>query len=587
MSRRNQLGETAAESFDFVIVGAGSAGCVLAGRLSEQPDVSVCLIESGPPDRNPYLHIPAGYIKNLFDPALTWPFLTEPGEETAGRRQATTQGRVLGGSSAINGLVYNRGQRADYDNWAQSGLRSWDYASVLPYFKRNERRVGGEDIYRGRDGALTVTNTAWQNPLCQAFVAGAVSLGLPVNADYNGRQQFGVGPFQYTISGRRRMSSARAFLRPALRRANLSVRTQAEVSKILFTGRRATGVRYLQGGQSRDVTARREVIVAAGAINTPKLLQLSGVGPAWLLNELGVTPVHDLPGVGENLRDHYSVRLSARVRNAVTINDLSRGPRFVREVASWVLGRPSILSLSPVLMHAFCKSQPDLADSDLQLSFVPGSLREGFAGMLDTAPGMSCGGYQQRPESTGYVRARSAVAADPPAIQPNYLATEGDRRAILAVIRNARALLQTTSMARYYDVETFPGVALQRDDELLDFARRQGSTVYHLVGTSRMGRDDDPMAVVDNQLCVRGINGLRVVDASVMPSLPSGNTNAPTMMIAERGADFILGRSQLPEARLDDEQDADGGGHVHGGHATSTHRDGSRRMANVRIAGAE
>ncbi len=233
------------------------------------------------------------------------------------------------------------------------------------------------------------------------------------------------------------------------------------------------------------------------------------------------------------------------------------------------------------------QAKPGLADSDLQLSFVPGSLREGFAGMLDTVPGMSCGGYQQRPESTGYVRARSAVAVDAPAIQPNYLAKEGDRQAILAVIRNARALLQTTPMARHYDVEMLPGVALQRDDELLDFARRQGSTVYHLVGTSRMGWDDDPMAVVDTQLCVRGIDGLRVVDASVMPSLPSGNTNAPTMMIAERGADFILGRSQLPEARLDDEQDANGGGHDHGGHATSTHRDGSRRLANVRIAGAE
>lgn len=578
--------DTTADLFDYIIVGGGSAGCVLAARLSEQADVSVCLIEAGPTDRKPMLHIPAGYIKNLFDPSLTWQFKTEPGAETAGRCQSTTQGRTLGGSSAINGLVYNRGQRANYDYWAQSGLRNWDYASVLPYFQRCERRVGGDDLYRGREGPLAVTNTNWQHPLCDAFVEGAKSLGLPVNPDYNGTRQYGVGPFQYTIAGRRRMSAARAFLRPALRRQNLAVRTEAQVSRILFSGRRATGVRYRQGGQSRDVAARREVIVAAGAINTPKLLQISGVGPAWLLNEIGVTIVHDLPGVGENLRDHYSLRLSARVKNAVTVNDLSRGPRFAREVARWVLGRPSILSLSPVLMHAFCKSQPGLADSDLQMSFVPGSLREGFVGMLDTVPGMSCGGYQQRPESTGYVRARSGAAADAPAIQPNYLASPRDRQAILAVIHQARALLQTAPMAPYYDVESFPGPALQRDDELLDFARQQGSTVYHLVGTARMGPDGDPGAVVDTQLRVRGVDGLRVIDASVMPSLPSGNTNAPTMMIAERGADLILGRGALPEARLRDEQEPSTGGRHHGGHETSTDRDSSRCLADVRAAGS-
>lgn len=572
--------------FDYIIVGAGSAGCLLAARLSEQSGVTVCLLEAGPTDRSPYLHVPAGYIKNLFDPALTWQFQTEKGEHTAGRQQSTTQGRVLGGSSAINGLVYNRGQRADYDNWAQSGLRGWDYASVLPYFQRTERRIGGDDLYRGRSGELTVTNTAWDSPLCRAFVAGAVSLGLPVNADYNGVRQYGVGAFQYTISGRRRMSAARAFLHAAKRRSNLDIRTGAQASRVLFTGRRATGVRFQQGGRTQDVTARREVIVAAGAINTPKLLQISGIGPALLLQELGVPVVHDLPGVGDNLRDHYSIRFSARVKGAITINDLSRGIRFAREVARWAAGQPSILSLSPVLMHAFCKSEPGLADSDLQMSFVPGSLRAGFVGMLDTTPGMSCGGYQQRPESSGHVRARSASADDAPAIQPNYLATQGDRRAILAVMRQARALLKTAALAPFYDGETFPGPSMERDDELLDFARQAGSTVYHLVGSARMGPDDDPMAVVDRHLRVRGVDALRVVDASVMPSLPSGNTNAPTLMIAERGADLILGRQPLSEANLDSKEQRHKGEN-HGDYATSTHCNGSRFMADSRAARTE
>lgn len=543
-----------ADEFDYVIVGAGSAGSVLAGRLSEESGVSVCVIEAGPPDRNPYLHVPAGYIRSLFDPALTWQFKTEPGESIAGRRMATTQGRTLGGSSAINGLVYNRGQKADYDTWAQKGLPGWGYADVLPYFKRTERRAGGEDFYRGRTGPLAVTNSAWRHPLCDAFIAGAVSMGLPVNRDYNGLRQHGVGPFQYTIDRGRRVSAARAFLHPALRRPNLEVRTRAQASRVLFDGSRATRVRYVQGGQAREVLARREVILSGGAVNTPKLLQISGVGPADLLQQIGVPLVYDLPGVGENLRDHYSLRLTARVRNAITINDLSHGWRFGTEVARWLLGGPSILSLSPVLIHAFCKSQPTLDDSDLQLSFVPGSLREGFPGMLDTFPGMTCGGYQQRPESSGFVRARSDDPAEAPAIQPNYLADENDRKVLLSGIRTARNLLQTSAMAPYYEVEHFPGPDLQRDDELLDFARRHGSTVYHLIGTARMGPENDLLAVVDHTLRVRGLEGLRVVDASVMPSLPSGNTHAPTMMIAEKAADAILGRESLPAIRLPDQQ---------------------------------
>ena len=539
------------DEFDYVIVGAGSAGSVLAARLSAA-DFSVCVLEAGPSDRSPHLHIPAGYIRGLFNPALTWRFETERGDGVAGRRLATTQGRTLGGSSAINGLVYNRGQRADYDGWAQKGLPGWGYADVLPYFKRTERWAGAPSAHRGQVGALPVTLSAWQHPLCDAFVEGARAIGLPANPDYNGSQQYGVGPFQYTVERGRRVSTARAFLHPAARRANLDVRTRAQASRITFEGRRATGVRYLHGGQTREVAARREVILSGGAVNTPKLLQISGVGPANLLRRIGVKLVHHVPGVGENLRDHYSLRLSARVRNATTINDLARGPRFGREVARWLLGRPSILSLSPVLIHAFCKSRPTLADSDLQLSFVPGSVREGFPGMLDAFPGMTCGGYQQRPESTGFVRARSAEPADPPAIQPNYLTHETDGEVLVAGIRMARRLLQTEALAPYYEAESFPGADVQTDDELLDFARSRGSTVYHLVGTARMGAAGDTLGVVDHALRVRGLESLRVADASVMPSLPSGNTHAPTMMIAEKAADAILGRDPLPAESLPD-----------------------------------
>jgi len=530
------------DTFDYVIVGSGAAGSVLANRLTEDPGTTVCVLEAGPPDWHPYIHIPAGFIKMLFNPGFTWQFKTEPGQGSGGRPIPTTQGRTLGGTSSINGMIYNRGQRADFDNWAQRGNRGWSYVDVLPYFKRSERRIGeADDALHGRDGNLYVTDIDWQHQLCDAFIDGAVGLGIPRNPDYNGRSQEGVGYFQRVIYRGRRRSAARVFLGPARRRGTLAVRTNARAVAVLFEGRRAVGVRYAQGGM-RTVRARREVILSSGTINTARLLQLSGIGPGPLLQGLGIPVVQDLPGVGENFRDHYALRLVARVRNITTINELARGPRLGGEIAKWLIGRPSILALSPSLVHVFWKSDENLPAADLQGVFTPASYKDGFIGMLDDFPGMTCGVWQHRPDSTGHVRLRSADPFEDPIIQPNYLTDANDRRVLLGGIRLARRLLQTPALMPYFDSEILPGPAAQSDDELLDIARQYGSTCYHLVGTARMGPSSDPTAVVDDQLRVHGLDGLRVADASIMPNMPSANTYASTLMIAEKAADMIRGR---------------------------------------------
>ena len=543
-------GTKEAGSFDYVVVGAGTAGSLMAARLAEGGRNTVCVLEAGPPDRNPFIHIPAGYIKTLYNPAYTWRFMTEPVAGIDGRRIATTQGRTLGGSGAINGLVYNRGQAADFDHWAQRGNRGWGYADVLPYFRRTERRLGiGADTYRGRDGAFAISDLDWRHPACGAFAAGAAGLGIPRNPDYNGATQAGVGTFQRAIYRGRRVSTATAFLHPAAAKGGIDIRTEAQATRIVFDGKRAVGVAYRQAGpqgNERVVRARKEVVLCGGAINSPKLLQLSGVGPAAFLSGLGIPVVHDLPGVGENLRDHYAVRMVARAKGW-TINTLSRPPRLWGEIAMWALGRPSILALSPSLVHVFWKSDSALDAPDLQFTFTPASYKAGgIAGMLDDFPGMTCGAWQQRPESTGYVRVRSADPFELPEIQPNYLAAENDRRVLLAGIKLARRLLTTPELAEFYDREELPGANAQTDDELMAWARQQGSTVFHLIGACRMGPVIDPTAVVDDQLRVHGVQGLRVADSSIMPSMPSANTNAATMMIAEKAADMVLDRAPLP-----------------------------------------
>ena len=534
--------------FDYIIVGAGTAGCVLAHRLTENSNATVCLIEAGPVDRNIFIGIPAGYIKNVMNPKLTWGFTSSAVPGIGGRHVGLAQGKGLGGSSSINGMVYNRGQHGDYDAWAQAGNTGWSSIDVLPYFKRAETRVGTADRqYRGDTGPLTVTDPAFSHPLCDMFVKAAEENGAVRVDDYAGAEQDGVGSFQFTIdrAGRRpvRASTSRVYLRPAQKCGRVSVRTMCYAEAIRFEGRRATGVRYRKGGPngvSVEIRARREVILSAGAINTPRLMQISGLGDPEHLRDLGVDTVHALQGIGANLTDHYQIRLAARLHNIRTINERSTGLALGWEIAKWLFGGESILNMGPVPMRAFMRTDSALDVPDLQMSFTPASYREGTAGLLDNYPGMTCGGYKQRPESRGYVRATATDLSVQPEIQPNYLAVESDRMAMIALFRKARAILHAEAFRAYFASEEFPGTSVQTDDEILDFARQFGGTAFHHCGTARMGPATDPDAVVDSRLRVHGIDRLRVVDASVMPSIISGNTNAPTIMIAEKAADMIL-----------------------------------------------
>ncbi|WP_368415817.1 GMC family oxidoreductase [Falsiroseomonas sp.] len=534
------------DSFDYVIVGSGAAGSVLAARLTEDPAVTVCVLEAGPPDRNPWIHIPAGFIKTMVDPSVTWQFRTEPTEMTGGRSIPTIQGRTLGGGSSVNGMIYNRGQPADLDNWAQRGNRGWGYADCLPYYRRSENRIGLSDDTRGRNAdAVPVTDMDWIHPVSEAFIQGCIGLGIPRTRDYNSGDQAGVGYFQRTIRNGRRVSAARAFLHPAMARKNLEVRTNARASRILFEGKRAVGIRYLAapGAPAKEVRARREVILSTGTVNTARLLQVSGVGPADLLGRLGVPVVHELRGVGANFRDHYASRIVMRAKPGVeTLNELSRGLKLGLQLARWATRRPNILATAPSHVHVFWKSFEGLDQPDLQCVFTPGSYAAGKVYILDDYPGVTAGSWQHRPESHGWVRARSADVFEDPEINPNYLSDPMDVRVHLGGIRLVRRMLGTPQLAAFLDLETLPGAEAQTDDELLDFAKKNGSTTYHLIGTARMGPATDPGAVVSDRLLVHGMEALRIVDASIMPAMPSANTYATTMMIAEKAADFIRGR---------------------------------------------
>ncbi len=418
---------------------------------------------------------------------------------------------------------------------------------MLPYFKRLERRIGeGDETFRGREGGLTITDIDYYHPLSEAFIAGAVEMGIPRNPDYNGESQLGINYAQRAILKGRRVSAARAFLHPAMKRPNLDVRTKVHATGLIFEGKRAVGIRYRKGGRNgpvMEVRARREVILSGGTFNSPQLLQLSGVGEPEFLKSKGIAVHHALRGVGENLRDHYAPRVSVRVKNMDTINERSRGMKLAAEIFRWCTGGKSILGLSPTQVYCFWKSDDALETSDIQLTFTPASYREGYQGQLEPEPGMTSAPWQQRPESKGYVKLKSADPFEQPEIQPNYLTEETDRRVLVAAMRLARKLLKSRPLAPYYDYEDFPGDKVQSDDELLGAAKERGTTTFHPMGTCRMGPDNDPTSVVDDELRVRGLEGLRVVDASIMPMMLSANLNAGVMMIADKASDLIRGKA--------------------------------------------
>ena len=527
-----------APEFDYIVVGAGSAGCVLANRLTANGKHSVLLLEAGPEDTHLWIHVPLGYGKLFKEKAVNWMYQTEPEPGLDGRTIFQPRGKVLGGSSSINGLLYLRGQHEDYDRWRQRGNAGWGYDDVLPYFKKAEDQQRGGNEFHGVGGPLPVSDWRHADPLSEAFVVAAAESGIPTNPDFNGATQEGAGFFQTTTRRGRRASTAYSYLRPARSRSNLHVETEALAQRILFDGRRAVAVEYRQGTNVKTARARREILVSSGAYNSPQLLQLSGVGPADLLQKYGVGVVLDMQGVGNDLQDHLQVRMVMRCAQKITLNDIVNHPvRRVLAGARYAAFRTGPLTIAAGTSGAFFKTNPRLATPDIQVHFLPFSTDK-MGEKLHPFSGFTASVCQVRPESRGTLRIKSADPSVAPEIRINYLATETDRNANVEGLKILRRILHAPALKPYVIEEVDPGSKVASDEELLNYCRQRGSTIYHPTSTCRMG--NDPLAVVDQRLRVRGIEGLRVVDGSIMPDLVSGNTNAPIIMIAEKASDMIL-----------------------------------------------
>ena len=531
---------------DFVIVGAGSAGCVMASRLSEDPNTQVILLEAGGNDSNMWIHIPLGFGKTFADPKVNWCYETEPDPGAGGRKIFWPRGKVLGGSSSINGMVYIRGQNEDFDLWRQFGNAGWSSADVLPYFKRAEHQTRGDDDFHATGGPLCVSDVQEGHPLCEAFIKACNEAGYKRNDDFNGADQDGAGYHQTTIRNGKRCSTAVGYLHPAMKRPNLRVVTLAHTQKVLFAGKRATGVAFRQGNQDKVASARKEVILCAGAIGSPQIMMLSGIGPHAHLQEMGIPVVHHLAGVGQSLQDHYSAPIKLKCTMPITVNDTMMSPlKKLRTGLEYLLWRKGDLAAISASAALFARTRPELATPDVKLSISTFSADRPQDG-LHKWSGFTVIAYQLRPESRGEITLKSPDPAAAPAMRPNYLAAETDRRAVVDALKIARGLLASQSMRGYVASEFKPGDGVQTDEQWLQYARENGGTVFHPTSTCKMGVD--PMAVVDPELRVYGIEGLRVVDASVMPTVVSGNTNAGTIMIAEKASDLLRGRVALARA---------------------------------------
>lgn len=526
------------QEFDYIVVGAGSAGCVLAGRLSEDPATRVLLLEAGPSDRSLWIHLPIGYGKTMWSDTYNWCFNTDPDPNMNGRRIYWPRGKTLGGSSSINGLIYIRGQREDYDRWAAAGNPGWGYDDVLPYFIKSEGNQRGAGPYHGADGPLKVSDIGARHELIEAFIAGAQQNGVPRTDDFNGAQQEGAGYYQLTTAKGWRCSTAKAYLDPARRRPNLRIETGAFAAGLIFEGRRAVGVRYRQDGVMKSARCKAEVLLAAGSIQSPQLLQLSGIGPQALLARHGIAVVRDAPGVGENLQDHLQIRLSYECTRPITTNDqLNSWLGQMKIGLQWLLFRHGPLAVGINQGGCFMRALPGEAPTP-DIQFHVATLSADMAGgKVHPYSGFTMSVCQLRPESRGHIRIRSTDPFEPPEMQPNYLDTELDRRTAVAAVRAARAIAASDAMRPYVKREVKPGPEESSDSALLEFCRNNGATIFHPSGTCRMG--SDPLAVVDARLRVHGVGGLRVIDCSVMPTLVSGNTNAPAIMMAEKAVDMI------------------------------------------------